>query len=73
MPRPGRLPIPAPGDAVSKLDESLLIGLPPFARLSRAEIREILDRASPKRYAEGTAVFREGAAADRHVVVLPAA
>lgn len=55
---------------MSKLDESLLIGLPPFARLSRAEIREILDRASPKRYAEGTAVFREGAAADRFHLLL---
>lgn len=55
---------------MSKLDESLLIGLPPFSRLPRAEIREILDRATPKRYAEGAAVFREGAAADRFHLLL---
>ena len=55
---------------MSKLDESLLTGLPPFSRLSRGEIREILDRAAPKRYAEGAAVFREGAAADRFHLLL---
>lgn len=53
-----------------KLDESLLTGLPPFSRLSRAEVREILDRATPKRYPEGTAVFREGAPADRFHLLL---
>lgn len=53
-----------------RLDESLLAGLPPFSRLSRAEMREILDRATPKRYPEGSAVFREGAAADRFHLLL---
>jgi CRP/FNR family transcriptional regulator, nitrogen oxide reductase regulator len=53
-----------------KLDESLLSGLPPFSRLSRSEVREILDRATPKRYPEGTAVFREGATADRFYLLL---
>ncbi|HET9068788.1 MAG TPA: Crp/Fnr family transcriptional regulator, partial [Amaricoccus sp.] len=48
---------------MAKLDESLLAPLPPFSRLTRPEIREILDRATPKRYPEGTAVFREGAPA----------
>lgn len=47
-----------------KLDESLLTGLPPFSRLSRGEVREILDHATPKRYPEGAAVFREGAPAE---------
>ncbi len=55
---------------LSKLDESLLSGLPPFSRLSRAEVREILDRATPKRYPDGTAVFREGATADRFYLLL---
>lgn len=53
-----------------KLDESLLSGLPPFSRLSRAEVGEILDRANPKRYPEGAAVFREGAVADRFYLLL---
>ena len=56
--------------SLSKLDESLLAGLPPFLRLSRPEIREILDRATPRRYPEGTAVFSEGAAADRFYLLL---
>jgi len=55
---------------VSKLDESLLAGLPPFSRLSRAEIRAILDRATPRRYPEGSAVFHEGAAAERFYLLL---
>lgn len=53
-----------------KLDESLLTGLPPFSRLSPNEIRDILDRATPKRYPEGTAVFREGAPAERFYLLL---
>lgn len=53
-----------------KLDESLLTGLPPFSRLSRLQVREILDRATPERYPEGTAVFREGAPADRFHLLL---
>lgn len=55
---------------MSKLDESLLTGLPPFSRLSRAEIREILDQATPRNYPEGTAVFREGAPAERFLMLL---
>lgn len=60
----------SPGDALPKLDESLLTSLPPFSRLSRTEIREILDRATPRRYPEGTAVFREGASSDRFFLLL---
>jgi CRP/FNR family transcriptional regulator, nitrogen oxide reductase regulator len=55
---------------LSQLDESLLAGLPPFSRLSRAEIRAILDRAAPRRYPEGSAVFHEGAAAERFYLLL---
>ena len=54
----------------NKLDESLLAPLPPFSRLARPEIREILDRAVPKRYPEGSAVFREGAPAERFYLLL---
>ncbi len=52
------------------LDESLLSGLPPFSRLSRGQIREILDLATPRRYEEGAAVFHEGAEADRFFLLL---
>jgi CRP-like cAMP-binding protein len=55
---------------VPKLDESLIAGLPPFSRLTRAEMREILDRATPRRYPEGTAVFEEGAPAERFYLLL---
>lgn len=55
---------------VAKLDESLLTGLPPFSKLSRAQIREILDAATPERHAEGSAVFEEGLPADRFFLLL---
>jgi CRP-like cAMP-binding protein len=55
---------------VSKLDESLLTNLPPFARLRRPEIREILDQAHPRRHDEGSAIFREGEAAERFFLLL---
>ena len=53
-----------------QLDESLLTGLPPFSRLDRARIREILDLAAPKRHDPGSAVFTEGAEADRFYLLL---
>lgn len=53
-----------------KLDESLLTGLPPFSLLDRAQIREILDQATSRRYEEGTAIFREGHEADRFFLLL---
>ncbi|MBW4982272.1 Crp/Fnr family transcriptional regulator [Mameliella sp. CS4] len=53
-----------------KLDESLLIGLPPFSLLARSQIREILDQAVSRRYDEGTAIFREGHDADRFFLLL---
>lgn len=59
-----------PGPFVHKLDESLLTGLPAFSRLSRAEIRQILDLAASRRYDEGTAIFREGEPADRFYLLL---
>ena len=53
-----------------KLDESLLTSLPPFSRLERRAIREILDLASPQRFDEGMAVFHEGQPADRFYLLL---
>lgn len=55
---------------MSKLDESLLTGLPPFSRLSRPQIREILDQATPKRHEEGSEIFREGEEAERFYLLL---
>ena len=45
---------------MSRLDESLLAGLPPFSKLQRPQIREILDQATPKRHDEGAEIFRDG-------------
>lgn len=53
-----------------KLDESLLTDLPPFSRLSRPEIRAVLDQATSRRYPEGRAIFREGHDADRFFLLL---
>ena len=55
---------------MSRLDESLLRAVPPFAKLSRQQIREILDLARPGRHAEGAAVFREGMPAERFFLLL---
>ena len=55
---------------MKQLDESLLAGLPPFSRLQRGEIREILDQATPKRVEAGTEVFHEGHDAERFYLLL---
>jgi CRP-like cAMP-binding protein len=55
---------------VNKLDESLLTGLPPFSRLSRRQIRDILDLATAHRCYEGKPVFTEGEAATRFFLLL---
>lgn len=43
-----------------KLDASLLVHLPPFARLNHDEIRAILSRATSRRVEAGQHVFEEG-------------
>lgn len=53
-----------------KLDESLLSPLPPFSQLDRAQIRQILDRASVRRFDAGVSVFEEGAEAKRFYLLL---
>lgn len=52
------------------LDESLLTHLAPFMALKKNEIREILDLATSHRYAEGMAVFNEGAPATHFFLLL---
>lgn len=53
-----------------RLDESLLTHIPPFSRLERRRIREILDLATSRRYDEGVTVFDEGAQAERFYMLL---
>lgn len=52
------------------LDDSLLTGLPPFARLGRDEIREILGQATSRRYGEGVPIFHVGDEAARFFLLL---
>lgn len=53
-----------------KLDESLLTGLPPFRQLNRGQIRSVLDHATSQRHVEGSAIFREGFAAEHFFLLL---
>ena len=53
-----------------RLDESLLVDLPPFSKLDTRQIREILDLASSRRYDKGVAVFEEGEDAERFYLLL---
>ena len=62
--------IDGPTKTLPRLDESLLTHMPPFSRLSREQIRQILDLASSRRYPEGQAVFEEGAEAGRFFMLL---
>jgi CRP-like cAMP-binding protein len=58
------------GRVLKKLDESLLVHIPPFRKLSRSQIREVLDLATPKRFEPATPVFEEGFPADRFFLLL---
>ena len=55
---------------MKKLDESLLTGLPPFRKLTRPQIREILDAAQALRFDPGIAVFSEGEPVERFFLLL---
>lgn len=55
---------------MKKLDESLLTGMPPFSKLDRRQIREILDAATPLRFDAGVAVFSEGMPVDRFFLLM---
>lgn len=53
-----------------RLDESLLTHMPPFSRLDRRQIREVLDLATSRRYDLGVNVFEEGMPAERFYMLL---
>jgi CRP-like cAMP-binding protein len=55
---------------MDKLDESLLLPLPPFSRLERAQIRTILNQATSRRFESGAPVFHEDALAERFFLLL---
>ena len=59
-----------PRKILPRLDESLLIHLPPFSLLDGRQIRDILDQAVSRRYASGVAVFEEGMPAERFYMLL---
>ena len=53
-----------------KLDESLLLPLPPFSKLEKEQIRTILDQATSRRFETGGPVFHEGATAEQFFLLL---
>lgn len=55
---------------LKKLDESLIAPLPPFRQLNSAQIRSILDLASPLRFDAETTIFAEGHDAERFYLLL---
>jgi len=57
-------------DILKNLDESLLAHIPPFRKLSRAQIRDVLDLAVPKRFDPAALIFEEGMDAGRFYLLL---
>lgn len=55
---------------MNKLDPSLLTAVPPFSQLSREQVREILDLATPRRLDTGDTAFEEGAKAEKFFLLL---
>lgn len=55
---------------MKKLDESLLTNIPPFRQLAKAQIRTVLDLATPKRFGRELSVFVEGDPASRFYLLL---
>jgi CRP-like cAMP-binding protein len=55
---------------LKNLDESLLTNIPPFRNLAKAQIRDVLDLATPKRFAPELSVFIEGDPANRFYLLL---
>lgn len=55
---------------MNKLNECLLAPLPPFSLLAVAQIRQVLDAATSRRFEVGTAVFEEGRAAEHFFLLL---
>ncbi len=55
---------------MKRLDESLVMDLPPFLGLSRAQLRMILDEATAHRHQPGATIFDEGAEATQFHLLL---
>lgn len=55
---------------LKRLDESLVLTLPPFTGLSRDQVRAILDEASAYLHEAGKSVFAEGTAATQFFLLL---
>lgn len=55
---------------MKKLEASLLVNLPPFRKLNRVQIEEILQHARPARFDAARAVFDQGTPADRFFLLL---
>jgi CRP/FNR family transcriptional regulator, nitrogen oxide reductase regulator len=55
---------------LKRLDESLVMSLPPFAGLAKDQVRAILDEAASHRHEAGTTVFAESAVASQFYLLL---
>ncbi|MGL4237593.1 Crp/Fnr family transcriptional regulator [Tabrizicola sp.] len=55
---------------MKRLDESLVMSLPPFSGLERVQVRAILDEAAAHRHEAGATVFAEGASATHFYLLL---
>lgn len=55
---------------LKRLDESLVMTLPPFAGMARGEVRMLLDEAASHRHVAGGTVFAEGAVASQFYLLL---
>lgn len=53
-----------------RLDESLLMHLPPFSRLDRRQIRTLLDQATSRRFDAESTIFIEGEPAEHFFILL---
>lgn len=66
----GLMQIRTDTQSTRRLDENLLIAMPPFKGLDAREVRNVLDQASLCHHDPETAVFREGFDADRFYLLL---
>jgi CRP-like cAMP-binding protein len=57
-------------NVLKRLDESLVVSLPPFTGLTRDQVRLILDEATAQRHPAGATVFAEGDIATRFYLLL---
>jgi CRP-like cAMP-binding protein len=53
-----------------RLDESLLTHMPPFSKLNRRQIRDVLNLATSRHYDAGVTIFDEGMPAERFYMLL---